>query len=942
MWNSIEFVLLTKHEVIVDEFCNNLSKLRDATKRQDDAVAFLEQAWSVINEFLSLQYSAGAVSVAVKDKLIKALTKEAQSKSNRKKCSPLILNALLTTLKSTSMQNFYKSNTEEYAKYVAVCLSYLSVIASNSGDNMKSDELKANFELILNEVKAFIKQTPFIETFKLNFVDEIIGILCELVIVFKSHGIDSTGEMFSLLQELFFDGSQTNDLKRSLTSPTTVTNEYARLFNVPIHVFMIIIETIFISYRSDSDVQKLLFHYLLNDETGRFCTTTADIDQRRLLQCISLFIALTKKHDIPLNFSVNETKVLTFLGKRIENIVSEHQTNFVHETLSIVCATLKLNPLILEHSAYQIAVKFMLAPKTDDSVWSKYEELMSLLIEMHRKLSRAEKFISQLLRQLNETLATTKLSKKLKRSFNASLIADETPTKKLKSNKSNGVADASLSEGDKSKDDVDFIELIEKYFVGDSTARLNDIESHSASNWNDILFAFTPRISQLYTRFISNLVSKPSLVVWKTLIFTLKEHIEQLNNANGKSTENLVFLIEITSALLTQYFHGSRLAEQADKSWQSIDENRQLTQNVLADFGRAILNQEHNYRTMNSFLKLCLAASNFDLLCWYYCPDSMNPENASSEYSDLPKIDGKKSAKEIHSYLSSKEWTIIEQRITNFGKRECKMNFNKIHLQRMKAKQLFAPLEKSTSFDVSKHVLTATFDDVEQIVSILSDATMANWFIVNLNSAQKQNICELLLQAPEGIEVLESISFSDREFVDILILSIYKSLIEIFADCKVGEHLKAIEWTKCLNGSRQEVAEQLRKALEKILKKNLRGDEKTVENSFDEIKKYLQLLLCLPIGFCPKDAKSTVFMLTALVYRNVLVNDELSQMAMQLFKSEFSFSFSPIHFLSINFLLMFFQLFSISMNFLLFLKSSPSSRCQSFSLMKPMLILSMK
>lgn len=874
-------MLLTKTEIILDEFCNNLPKLREEVKKSADPSSYAASAWQKINEFLRLHYAAGAVSVGVKEKLINALTAESKTKWNRKNASLDVLRALLTTLRSSSMQNYYKSNANEYAKFIGTNLSYFKTILCSETTDLTDAEqqrpLKEIFEAILNELKTFIKQTPFLDAFKSAFSREIVQRLCEIVILLKSRGIDYANELFVILQELYFDYGQTDKLKKYLQKPTADTSGFGEIFDVPMHVFMILVETILIAHRNDSELQKCFFAYLLNDATGKFRTITADVNDKLLLQCLSLFMQLLKKHEVPLSFEFDSVKAITYLGKRIEAIVNEHHSTHMYEVLSLVCATLRLNPLILEHTACQIAVKFMVVAKTEEHVWHEYEQLMFLLIEMYRKLSRAEKFIAQLIRNLYETLSSVKLSKKLKRSFNADFFESVTPTKRVKADDS----EIGIVESLKSDAKIDFVDLLIKNFDAD-TESVNEakIATRAApgQTWNDIAFAFPPSFSQTYTRFISGLVSKPSLVVWKTLAFTLKDYTRQLHDNDGKSSENTVFLIEITSALLSQYFVGSRLAEQADKTWKSIEENRRFTYEVLADFGRAILNQEHNYRTMNAFLKLSYNVSNFDLTTWYYCPDSMSGEHES----DLPKINAAKCVQNIHSYLAPKEWTIIEQRITNFGKRECKSNINKIYLQRLKAAQLFGVGPKEVS--INEFILATTFDDT----AILADEATSGWFISNLDATQKRTVCERLLQSPQHLDIFYQIPLVDREFVDILVFSVYKCIIDVLASSKKGVYLSEIDFEKYFSGDYETIGNQLASVIEKIAKQKIIGDKQLLENSRDDLSEYLRLLAHLPIGFSNTDMKNVLFSLSIVVYRNLLAadNDTLSIRTIRLIKSK--------------------------------------------------------
>lgn len=274
----------------------------------------------------------------------------------------------------------------------------------------------------------------------------------------------------------------------------------------------------------------------------------------------------------------NHTKAHVLLGNKIEALVGDNHEQHPLEVMNVVCAALRLNALILEHTAVQVAVKFMLIPKIDENLVRKYVELMSLLIEMFRKLCRPEKLVAQLLRHIAETLGTVKLSKKLKRRLNQSFVDDASPSKVARAD---GDADESIvgheNEIKKLPQHIDYFQLIRTAI--EATINRNPGEMHTnvkpaaSSNWSEIAFAFPPIVAAKYTRLMSGLVSKPSLVIWKTLVFALKDHVSALHD-DVTNSENTIFLIEMACALLSQYFIGSRLAEQADKSWNAIESNR--------------------------------------------------------------------------------------------------------------------------------------------------------------------------------------------------------------------------------------------------------------------------------------------------------------------------------------------------------------------------------
>lgn len=893
-WHSLELSLLTKYEVVIEEFCQNLPKFRKELSKRDPE--YVKEAWGKVHDLLRLTYSTGAVNVQVKAKLVEALSEEARY--TLKKASPSldVLNALLITLHNTSMLNYYKSSGKDFAKFIATNLRYLNaVVVHENGKLVDQNTLKEMVDGVIKSLRTYIRQTPYLDTFKEFFSTEVFVPLSELVILLRSAlTLDYASEQIAILQELLFDGSQTDSLKKFLRQPGSDSpklKDFQRVFQVPAHVFLLTVETVLISFKNDADLLVDFFKYLFAEESTVWTSVTQGSQDK--LNCVTYFFHLLKKHDVSLSFEINNVKAHTFLGARIESLVTECHEQHQFEVMNLVCAALRLNALILEHSAVQIAVKFMLANKTEEKEWKKYEELMFQLIEMFRKLCRAEKLVSQLIKNLWEALATVKLSKKSKRSLNGSFVEGATPKKRSrKEGTEAGIEKTSTGE-------TNYFQLLIKGVISTNekcSAVAPPVKTTpSTQTWNEIAFAFPPSVAADYTRLISGLVSKPSLVVWKTLIFTLKDFVMGLAD-DSKSTENSVFMIEFTCALLSQYFIGCRLAEQADKSWDAIEANRKQTYGILADFGHAILNQEHNYRTMNAFLKLCYHVSNFDLVCWYYCPDSMHAENAMDvDDEDAPAhtIDGLKNAQNIHSYLTPKEWTIIEQRITNFGKRECKANINQIYLQRVKATFLFRDgADAGSSQDITKTLLTmsTTFSDVDQIVSILEDQTVGAWFVNNLDTQQKQLICELLLEAEEqDLTVLLSDRIQDKAYVTIVILAAFKVIVKELCTGKKANLLKSVDLEQIFEeAGREEVAGNLANVLAKYASGEEVSVKKIKQESHESIARCLTLLNDSPVGFSSEELKNVLALLNLAFYFNFksAEDDFLVRGSMDLFKSK--------------------------------------------------------
>lgn len=919
----MELALPTKHEIVLDELCKILPSLASNLVKSD--AASQQNVWDIIIELLSLTYSTGAVNVQIKAKLIDALSDVANYTLRKSAPSVNLLNALRVTLHNTSMLNYFKSSGHNFAKFVAINLRYLIAWTVHEGgiDTNRQVQLdtRAIVDGLLKSLRSYIRQTPYLDTFKEFFATDVFVALSELVILLQcKHNIHLATDFIAILQELFFDGSQTKELKQFLQNASRSIGDatnFSRIFQVPIHAHLLTVETVLISFKNDTDIIMQLFKYLFDEKLTAWTTIIGG--KQELLNCVTYFIYLLKKHDVSLNFEIDKTKAHVFLGTIIEALVYDNHEQYPLEVMNIVCAALRLNALILEHTAVQIAVKFMLIPKVDEKLCRKYEELMSLLIEMFRKLCRAEKLISQLIKNIWETLSTVKLSKKLKRRLNQSFVDDVSPSKVARSDVDFEADNCQVKDNKKISPQIDYFDLIREDIESaiDRNIELrSNVKQPSSANWSEIAFAFPPFVAAKYTKLISGLVSKPSLVIWKTLIFSLKDYVNALHD-DVTNSENTIFLIEMTCALLSQYFIGSRLAEHADKSWDSIESNRKQTYEVLAQFGHVIINQEHNYRTMNAFLKLCINVSNFDLVCWYYCPDSMcgkhsnldhdNGDHADNDEggdeSDTVKINGFKNAQDLHSYLSLKEWTIIEQRITNFGKRDCKSNINQIYLQRVKATFLFR--EDSAQCmreDIARSLLSSTFTDIEQITGILSDDSAGPWFIQHLESHQKRMICELILDTDDqDLSLLYNERIQDKEYINVLILITHKFVIRELCAGKKANSLKSLPFeTLFENNGLSTMAQNLVQILTEYSNGIANGINKIKQESHDHILRYMDLLASAPIGFCSEEVKNVLTLFNIIIYHNFKSagDDLLCSRSLDIFRSE-----------SIRYLVSFFQRF---------------------------------
>lgn len=831
VWNSIEFNLLTKHEIITEEFCKNVAKLSSELETAED----VDAAWTVISEFLSLKCSPGAVASAVKMTLTKTISEVAVKGV---KCRRFVVyKGLLTLLKNPAMQSFYKSNAKPFAMLVGTSVDYLAKMLETS--DSEANEFDRKDPLIAEVVditKNYIKQTPFLNEFRKPFVKHLLVPLSELFVSLRADSTIDETDFFNILHQIYVaDSDNQNPIDALLQQPDN--DDFKFLLNVPVHVFMLVIEGIFRPLQVDTATQgsfiRFLFNIYFKPSNDKF------VDEQQILLMLSLFLSLLKRYDVLLNFDIDGTKASEFIGKNIESLnITEAN---LYEVLLVLCASIELNPMMLEQSIITLVVKCMLHRK-DDRTALIFERFLMLVIDMYRRLSRSEKFMSNLMRTMWQKLCDFKLSKKLKRkighgdgnvSFVESpkrlrLVAGENGSKTITINGCNDAVNRSQS----------FLELLSEHLRPIDAETLKSIAGDELQ-WKNIQFAWPNRVGEAFSKFISGLVSKPSLVVWKTLIFTLNDYVQLIKD--GAMSENSLFLIDWTSALLCQYFHGCRLAEQSDKTWEMIDANRKLQRNLLRDFGSAILSQEHNIRTMNAFLSLCYASGNFDLLSWFYCPDSITADQIERSIAD-------NSDDFVHSYLQPTEWVLIEQRISNFGRHECRSNLNRLYMQKIKSKLVLKATNQTV--DVANHLLTSALGDhdgLNELNDILLDGTTNQWFIEQLTPTQKiqvaRNVVELDCDETRTSQLIGMLvgSVEDQEFFDFLTVAVFE---------RVGLQ---VDFDAVFAGN------------ESVCKEMFRGIKNSIiAESDDQLKSQVafKLLEVVPLGFVSLNVKNILLHLT--------------------------------------------------------------------------------
>lgn len=837
-------MLLTKYEIITDFFCDNLPKSSKKIKKLN------QNGWEVVNEFLSLKYPSGALSSKLKSRLVETILSETE------KClkifDKITFNGVLILLQHQSMLNFYKSNSEIYGKLISKIFEFYTEFLKNETSFVAEEEENV-LKTVIENLLSFIK---YKSDFQEVFTKEVLKSFSELIIVTRNSKISIEGDYFKILQLIYFSDENIGNYKNYFTTKSWSENIFEEK-TLPKYVSLLTYEGFILSYRDQSELTGKFVKFLFDD----LLTSDQELESYKdLLISLNYSFQLLKKHGIQLLQEVDGIRLVNYLGDVVNELVDKFYNSYQFEVLSILCSIIKLNPIILEQNIFQISVKCMLSRK-DDRIMEKYEEFLCLFVDMFQKLSRSQNLLSYLIKALQQQLSSTKLSKKLKRKLNSE--EDDLNTSK------NSKKRRTISTTNENGSSEEVIDFYLNHLTCEDTLKVNRAES----TWNDLYFAWPSKsVGVKFSSLISSLVSKPSLKIWKTLVYSLSQSIVDLKST--ESDENTIFLIDFISSLLCQYFTGTRLAEQSDKFWDLIQENRDLTHELLKDFGNYLLSIEHNSRLMNSFLQICYSAGNFDLICWFYCPDSINTTD-NLEYTEIPVVDLKKKAKNIHEFLTSDEWVLIEQRIINFGKDECKTNLNKLYLQKIRSNLLFSCNKKKMNLS---SLLTTALTDYQQMKPILMDPATNMWFIELLTRDQKMLIADVILKSEDAVKFIGNI-LENKEFTEILIFSLFQKVAKDGLNSKKSV-LNGVNFEKVFSFDITVLDEIKLKIAKRI------EDQAAVKKfEEDDLRTDLIILKKLPLEYLSQNIKNFVFALTLGFYVDLksVGNDELKEMCLDIF-----------------------------------------------------------
>ncbi|KAM8719982.1 hypothetical protein ACLKA7_006098 [Drosophila subpalustris] len=624
VWQSLDFVYINKYEVICKWLLDTLSN-ENAENTEELPIAQLQQLFG-------LRAQPGLVDVKTKINLMRVILKRIEKAENvNLHAHPQLLQSLI---------NFELVQDALRANYDLLMCSYGTLFTSyetmlrNPIDGDLSQPRHADFILpLLQQMRDYVQRAQNHKKLLKAYTYAALQPLCQLLLQLRQHNLCCFDQLAALEQQL--------------TESLPIRDVIARIAQQPqLHVRLLLLESLLLNQRFDNAHLDLVLRFAFGKHE------TNPLEQPLALATHAL--ESLRKHNISLQFQMsNKTTAMDFVTEQIFELVNEHKDEHLGEVLMMLCAALRLNPLLLEPNVYQLTVWMLTKPKRTDKELCLYSDYLVQLLDMFRRLSSAERFIMQLMKSLREWL----------RNYELQLPGSDAKRRRLSTDKDATPVELNL-----------YLELILKPHSSVSSVPSDRL----AQTWP------SQTAGAAFTRLVSHLMAKPSIVIWKMLLHTFAELLQP--DTPSVLPVNLSFAIELQASLLCQYLLGTRLAEQVQLHQAELAQGRRHMAQVLQQFGRHLLAREHNRSTMNAFLECVDRATSFELLLAYYWPDGLAKSEQEQEELQLP-----------YKFLPSDEWELIQQRVHNFGKSTCRQRLQRLELQLLQTNWLLLPNQRHES-----------------------------------------------------------------------------------------------------------------------------------------------------------------------------------------------------------------------------------------------------
>lgn len=545
VWQSVDFVYINKYEVICDWLAETLSN-----KKTNDGKLPIVQ----LQQLFGLRAQPGLVSVGTKSRLINAILKRihkdinADTRCGNYHAHPQLLQSLI---------NFELVQDALRADYDLLMSTYGTLFASYEAQLVNPTESEGELKQLrhsdfilplLQQLRDYVQRAQHHDRLLQSYTNVALQPLCQLLLQLREHGLCCFDQLAALEQQL--------------TETVPIADAIKRVSEQPLHVRLLLLESLLLNHRYNNVNQAKVIRFAFEKEHNNTLEQPLAIATHALESM--------RKHNISFQFEMtSKLMAMEFATDKLFKLVTHFKDEQLREVLMMLCAALRLNPMLLEPHVYQITVWMLTKPKRNNTELALYSDYLVQLLDMFRRLSRAERFVMQLLKSLREWL----------RKFKLELPSSDAKRQRVSTQPLEAIEEPNL-----------YLRLLFKPHQSVSSVSSDRLAqmwpSHTAG--------------AAFTRLISHLMAKPSIVIWKMLLYSFSELLEAKTRA--VLPVNLNFAIELQVALLCQYLLGTRLAEQVQQHQLEVEQECRHTAQVLKQFGCHLLALEHNRSTMNSFL----------------------------------------------------------------------------------------------------------------------------------------------------------------------------------------------------------------------------------------------------------------------------------------------------------------------------------------------------
>lgn len=552
----------------------------------------------------------------------------------------------------------------------------------------------------------------------------------------------------------------------------------------------VLMETfIFINKTNQREVVNFL-KFLYDEELQ-----DAEDDTAFLSRTKQIFLLLSQ-HDIEMApIKRMDPELFEELSTRINSAIeSTRQSMKFSELMETLSSFIISDAFLFEKNIYTILGDCMLQDKTSSELLS-YESFFQVVVKIYGK--DMNQFVKKLLKSINDKLESFTIPKKRKR-------------------KIQGLPEVSRKKQKLSTSEIPIESICEESFI-----------HHIWSN----------ALAEQFAEIVAGLNVTQSTKLWQQLNEFLAKVLKKVKDSSDFD-ENILFKIDFATSLLSELFVNTRLQEQLMNKSDKVALTAKDFDDTQSLFNDIILNIEYNHRVMSAFLKLSSSYESFLMLYFYH----YNPE----DNNDLAMVFIKNALK------ANSEWSIIQQRIRNFGKIDEKNHLNSLLIQQRQKDQLFGRSESITAEEFS----LASNDDKHIEFLLLQPDTRA-FFVNSLTGKELKSFVQYFvkmedkkLQSSVLCTIAKNQNLLDEFVADLMENeeSYLKSTIEILIQLPLAcasEENKKLVFGKILETSdSHDLLELIRIALRKLFEndsyKTFFKDYtmKKIVVKFDDVEKF--------------------------------------------------------------------------------------------------------